>query len=635
MLDFLRKKKRSWVITLFLAIIVLVFVLWGVGSYVNEPRLESVAEVNGEVISQREFEVHYQRLVEFYRGLFKGTLTQETLRGLNLRGAIVEELVQKRLLLQEARRLGLEVSDEEIMEAIARAPEFQVGGRFSKNRYLQVLRSNRVSPGQFEVERRQQITVQKLYDIIQDAIQVTDAELKERYGLEQERVNYYFVRVAAGDFASQVRVTPEEIKNYYERNREALKEPLKVQVEYLPYPFDRFSPQVQVSEKEIEEFYNAHREERFRQSKAVRLRLIFFRIATGTDPRQKEQIRLKALGVLEEARAGRDFAELAKKHSEDPSAAQGGEIGWFSQGQLVGPLEKVVFSLKKGEIGLGESQAGYSIVKVQETKEEKTKSLREARGDILGTLKLERGKSEAARAADADREKALSGSELSALAKERGVPLRVTPFFSGSDPLPEVGRVEDFQKAAFSLPVKELSPVIEGPNAYYLLRVNQRREPLVPPLESARLEIEKRLKETKAMELASQKANSLLGELKKQRDIKKLAADHGLQVEETGWFVRSEPEIAKIGALQEIRPGGIPISSYQPVADRIYSQRTSLYLFAFKEGRAADMERFEKEKSQLHAQVLAAKRRMALQKFVDGLKAKAKIAVPARSLEES
>ncbi|MBI2349507.1 MAG: hypothetical protein HYV05_12750, partial [Deltaproteobacteria bacterium] len=135
--------------------------------------------------------------------------------------------------------------------------------------------------------------------------------------------------------------------------------------------------------------------------------------------------------------------------------------------------------------------------------------------------------------------------------------------------------------------------------------------------------------------LASQKANSLLGELKKQRDIKKLAADHGLQVEETGWFVRSEPEIAKIGVLQEIRPGGIPISSHQPVADRIYSQRASLYLFAFKEGQAADMERFEKEKSQLHAQVLAAKRRMALQKFIDGLKAKAKIAVPARSLEES
>ncbi|OGQ76874.1 MAG: hypothetical protein A3G94_08160 [Deltaproteobacteria bacterium RIFCSPLOWO2_12_FULL_60_16] len=636
MLDFLRKKKRSWVITLFLAIIVLVFVLWGVGSYVNEPRLESVAEVNGEVISQRELEVHYQRLVELYRGLFKGTLTQETLRGLNLRGAIVEELVQKRLLLQEARRLGLEVSDEEIMEAIARAQEFQVDGRFSKNRYLQVLRSNRVSPAQFEVERREQITIQKLYDIIQDSLQVTDGELRERYRLEQERVNFYFVRLAAGDFVSRVQVTREEIKNYYQRNREALKEPLKVQVEYLRYPFDYFSSQVQIGEKEAEDYYRTHRDEKFYQPKGVRLRHILLRLPPAGDPKQKDAARSKAEAVLQEARTGKDFAGLVRRYSEDPSAAQGGDAGWFAQGQLLPSVEKVAFALKKGEIsGVVESALGYHILKAEEVREAKTKGFKETREEIVRAIKAERGRSEAAKAADADREKALSGSELSALAKERGVPLRVTPFFSGSDPLPEVGRVEDFQKAAFSLPVKELSPAIEGPNAYYLLRVNQRREPLVQPLESARLDIEKRLKETKAMELASQKANSLLGELKKQRDIKKLAADHGLQVEETGWFVRSEPEIAKIGALQEIRPGGIPISSYQPVADRIYSQRTSLYLFAFKEGRAADMERFEKEKSQLHAQVLAAKRRMALQKFIDGLKAKAKIVVPARSLEES
>lgn len=635
MLDFLRKKKRSWVITLFLVMIVLVFILWGVGGYLNEPKLEILAEVNGEVISQREFEVHYQRLVEFYRGLFKGTLTQETLRGLNLRGAIVEELVQKRLLLQEARRLGLEMSDEEIMEALARVPEFQVDGRFSKNRYLQVLRSNRLSPAQFEVERREQITIQKLYDIIQDAIQVSDGELRERYSLEQERVNYHFVRLAAGDFASQVQVTPEEIKNYYERNREALKEPLKVQVEYLRYPFDYFSSQLQVSEKEAEDYYRTHRDAKFYQPKGIRLRHILLRLPAGGDPKQREAVRSKAEAALQESRAGKDFAGLARKYSEDPSAAQGGDAGWFAQGQLLPPVEKAAFALKKGEIsGVVESALGYHILKAEEVREAKTKGLKEAREEIVRAIKAERGRGEAAKAADADRERVVSGSELSALAKERSLPLKVTPLFSNAEPLPEVGRAEDFHKAAFSLPVKELSPIIEGPNAYYLLRVNQRREPLVPPLESARLDIEKRLKETKAVELASQKANTLLGELKKQRDIKKLAADHGLRAEETGWFVRSEPEIPKVGVLQEIRPGGIPISSYQPVADRIYSQGTSLYLFAFKEGRAADMERFEKEKSQLHAQALAAKRRMALQKFVDGLKAKAKIAVSARALEE-
>jgi len=392
MLDFLRKRKRSWVITLFLIIIVLVFILWGVGSYLKDPKTENIAEVNGEVISQREFEVRYQRLIEFYRGLFKGALTQETIKGLNLRGTIVEELIQKHLLLQEARRLGLEVADEELMEAIGGIPDFQVNGRFNKNRYLQALRSSQLAPAQFEIERREQLTIQKLYDIIQDNVYITDAELKERYRLEQEKVNFYFTRLSAGDFASQVQVTADETKNYYERNREAFREPLKVQVEYLVYPLDHFSSQVQVSEKEIEDYYGLYRATRFHQPKSAHLRHILFRLPVGADPKQKETIRLKAEAVLQEAWAGKDFTELAKKYSEDPSATQGGDAGWFTQGQLLPPLEKAAFALKKGELsGVVESTLGYHILRVEEAREEKTKGLKEAKEEIVRAIKAERG----------------------------------------------------------------------------------------------------------------------------------------------------------------------------------------------------------------------------------------------------
>ena len=636
MLDFLRKRRRSWVIMLFLVIIVLVFVLWGVGSYIKEPRSERLAEVNGEVISQREFETRYQKLVEFYRGLFKGALTQETIKNLNLRGAIVEELIQKRLILQEARRHGLEVTDEELADAIARIPDFQVNGRFSKNRYLQSLRSNRLTPAQFEMERKEQLTIQKLYDIIQDAVYVTEGEMRDRYSLEQEKVNFYFIRLSAGDFMSQVQVTADEIKNHYERNREALREPLRVQVEYLAYPFDHFSSQIQVGEKEIEEFYKIQREAKFYQPKGVRLRHILFRVPAGADAKQKEAVRLRAEAVLQEYRAGKDFAELAKRYSEDPSAAQGGETGWFTQGQLLPSLEKAAFALRKGEIsGVVETTLGYHLLKVEEAREEKTKGLKEAKEEIVRAIKAERGRSEAARAADGDREKALSGTELAQLAKERGLPLKVSPFFSGFETLPEVGPVEEFNKTAFALALKEISPAIEGPNAYYLLRVKQRREPSIPSLENMRSEIEKRLKETKALELASQRANALLGQLRKEKDIKRLANEHRLAVDETGWFLRNATEIPKIGVLQEVKPGGIPVSLYQPVPDRIYGQKANLYLFAFKESQGADMERFEKEKSRLLAQALAEKKQRALQKFVDSLKAKARIVVNARFLEES
>ena len=633
MLDFLRKRKRSWIVTFLLGLVIIVFILFYGGRSAREPGAETVAEVNGETISQREFGIHYQRALDLYRDLLKGALTQEAIKNLNLKGSVMEEMIQRRLLLQETRRLGLEVTDEELMDEIARMSEFQVNGRFSKNRYLQILRANRLAPGQFESERGEQLAIQKLYDIVQDAVHVTENEVRERYSVAQERVNFYFLRLSASDLSSRAEVTTEEIKNYYERNQDALKEPLKVQAEYLAYPFDHFSSRVHVSEKEIEDFYQRQRQTRFQQARALRLRHILL-VPSGADAKQKEKARSRAEAALKESRAGKDFAELAKKYSDDPSAAQGGDIGWITQGQLLAPLDQAAFALKKGEVsGIVESPFGYHILKVEEAKEGKNIGLKEATAEIVRAIRAERGKSEAGRAIDADREKALSGTDLSALAKQRGLALKVSPFFGRSEVLPEVGPLEEFNRAAFSLPANEIGPALEGADGYYLLRVRQRKEPALPPLESLRTEIERRLKEGKALELATQKARALLEQLRKERDIKKVAQEHGLQVGETGWFLRSDAEVPKIGPLQDVKPAGIAISLHQPVADRPYKQKNGIYLFVFKESQGADMGRFEGEKGRLLKQALAEKRQIVARRFVEHLRAKARIKVESRILE--
>ncbi len=636
MLDFLRKRKRSWVVTFLLGLVVVVFVLFYGGRYAREPGTEKVAEINGETISQSEFGIYYQRLIDVYRNLFKGSLTQEAIKNLKLKSTVMEELIQRHLLLQETRRLGLEVTDEELMDAIGRMPEFQVDGRFSKNRYLQILRANRLSPGQFEEERREQLAVQKLYDMIQDAVHVTENEAREQYSFAQERVAFYFIRLSASDFVSQANVIEDEIKNYYEGNKDSLKEPLKVQAEYILYPFPQFSAKVKVSEKEIEDFYKLHRETKFQQSRAVRLRHILLRVPSGADAKQKASARSKAEAALQESRAGKDFAELAKKYSEDPSAAQGGDVGWISPGQLPPSLDQAAFALKKGEVsGVLESPLGYHIFKVEDAKEEKSTGLKEATPEIIRSISAERGKTEAGRAADADREKAVSGTDLAALAKQRGLAVKVTPLFGRSEVLQEIGPMEEFSRTAFSLAVKEVSPAVEGPNGHYLFRVSRREEPTLPPLESVRAEIERRLKETRALDLATKKAQALLDQLKKEKDIEKVAKANGLQVAETGWFLRGDAEIPKVGALQEVRPGGIAISTHQPVADRLYAQKNSIYLFAFKASQGADMERFEREKTRLLEQALAEKRQGVMKKLIENLKAKARVEIEPRFLEES
>ena len=437
-------------------------------------------------------------------------------------------------------------------------------------------------------------------------------------------------------YLSEVKPTEEEIKKFYDRNKELLKEPLKVQVEYLSYPFDRFSSSAQITDKEVEDYYQAHRESRFHKPKEVKARYILVRVPPGADAKQKTDAQTRANHILTEARAGKDFAQLAKKESEDSTAAKGGEVGWLTRAQLPSPLDKAVFNLAKGEISnVIESPTGFHIVKVEDIRDEKTQSLKDATAEITRALKAEKGKREAAKLADRDREKALSGNDFAKLGQESGVAVNVTRPFTNGEVLPEVGQSPEFYKTALSMSSKDISPVIEGTNAYYVLKLKQRSEPAVPPFDAARSNIEKSLKESKAHEMLQQKARSLLEQLKKEKDITKLAQQNGLKLEETGWFLRSAAQLPKVGELSEMRSGGITLSAEKPFPDKIYTQKDNAYIFAFKDSQSADMERFDKEKEQLTNQALEESRQQVMQKFVESLKAKAQIQVHPGSLQES
>lgn len=636
MLDVLRKRKRSWIIIFLLGLIIVVFIAFYGGNKFRDASSQDIAEVNGEVITQREFALHYQKALERYRDLLKGSLTPELEKNLNIRGTLLEELIQKKLVLQEARQLGLAADDEDLMTAIAQVPDFQVNGRFNKERYLQLLRANRISPGQFEDEQREQLTIQRLYTMLLDAVHVTEAEVRDRYRFEQGKINLYFIRLPINNYLSEVKLSEDEIKNFYERNKEFLKEPLKVQVEYLSYPFERFSSSAQITDKEIEEYYQANRDSRFHKPKEVKARQILIRIAPGADAKQKSDAQTRANRILTEARAGKDFAQLAKQESEDSTAAMGGELGWLTREQLPSPLNKDAFSLAKGEISnVIESPTGFHIVKVEDIRDEKTQSLKEATAEITRTLKREKGKLEAARLADRDREKALAGNDFAKLAQGSGVAVNITRPFTNGEVLPEVGQAPEFYKTALSMSSKDISPVIEGPNAYHVLRIKQRTEPTVPPFDAVKSNIEKSLKESKAHELLQQKGKSLLEQLKKEKDINKLAQQNGLKLEETGWFLRNATQLPKVGELSELRSGGIELSAERPFPDKIYTQKDNAYILAFKDSQAADMERFDKEKEQFTKQALAENQQQVLQRFVDALKAKAQIQVHPGALEES
>ena len=145
--------------------------------------------------------------------MLKGSLTPEMIKGLNIKGSLLEELIQRKLMLQEARTLGLTATlDDDLAEHLALAPEFQVGGRFSKDRYLQILQTNRLLPAQFEEEQRDQLTIQRLYSVLVDSVHVSEAEVRDRYKIDQEKINLSYIKLPISSFISQVKLSADDIK---------------------------------------------------------------------------------------------------------------------------------------------------------------------------------------------------------------------------------------------------------------------------------------------------------------------------------------------------------------------------------------------------------------------------------------
>ena len=636
MLDFLRKRKRNWAILFLLVLIIIVFVAFYGGNKMGDRATSDIATINGEPISQREFAIEYQRSLERYREMLKGQLTEEMIKGLNLKGNIIEGLVQKKLVLQEARSLGLLASDDDVANQLSKVPEFQVAGRFNKDRYLQVLQANRLQPAQFEDDQRNQITLQRLYSIILDSVQASDAEVRERYRLDQEKINLQYVKLSVADFVSQVKLTDEDIKKWYDRNKESLKEPLKVQVEYLTYPFEQFSANAQISAKEIEEYYQNNQKTKFHRPREAKIRYIALAVAPTASAEEKKAVMAKAEAIVKDARRGKDFAQLAKQQSADATAAKGGDVGWVIQGQMPPDIDKLIFGIGKGDVSDPvQTPGGVQIFKIDDVRDEKNLTLKDATPEITQILKTEQAKKQAGKIADNDRVKAQAGTEFSKLAQETGVSVKETKLFAAGEVLPEFGQNQDIYKIAFGLGVKDVSQIVEANNAYIFFRIKQRKEPAVPPLDSVKDQVDKGAKEAKAYELTLQKGNSLLEQLKKEKDLGKIAAANDLKVEETGWFQRNAPQLPKIGDLAELRSGGLSLSAQNPVADKIYTQKDAAYILAFKGSEPADMAQFEKEKTLLKKQAVVENRQRALAKYLESLKAKAKIKFNNDFLEAS
>ncbi|MBW2147679.1 MAG: SurA N-terminal domain-containing protein, partial [Deltaproteobacteria bacterium] len=594
MLDIMRRKAQSWMIKVLLGLIVVVFAFWGVGS-IRERQFEVIAEVGDATISYRVFQQNYEDTLQAYQQQFGPALTDEMLKALNLKQRVMDDLIEKALLLQEADRLGIIISEEELEQAILQYPAFQNQGVFNQELYLRVLRANRMNPGDFEQDMAEQMKISRMQNIIRDAILISDQEIFEQYEYYNEKWNHNFVKfpispekvyASGGKKASQEPlITEEELKKYYDDHPDAFKTPLRRRVLYLHVKDKDFLDRVQVSDREVEDYYEINVDQ-YKIPEKVHARHILIKIVPSDTPTQVAEKRKKIEKILEEAKSGTDFAELARKYSQDGTASDGGDLGYFARGEMVGPFEKAAFELKPGEISpVVKTRFGFHIIKLEDRQEARTKPLEEVREQAEQAVIKQKAQELAYEEAEKLDQEVYERNSLEKVAEERGIRLETTEPFSREEDVPGLGYRPEFVKAAFEYNIGEISKLISEPSDHFILKVLEEIPPYVPEFEEVKEQVKLRLRETKAKEKARKEAEEFLAALRKQdASMDDLAAQFGVEKGETGLFPRqNEPTIPKIGRSEELWKEAVSLDDNHRLPEKVHLVDDAYVVISFKE----------------------------------------------------
>ena len=606
MLSTMRKHAGSWMIKVILGAVILAFIPFGYGIYQDRRDIE-VASVNGDSILYDDFNRVYNNLLVQMRQQFGDALNEEMIKMLNLRQQAMDRLVEEKLLLAEARRLNLKVSDEELAAAIASVEAFQTAGVFDARRYAFILERNRLSQEDFEAQQKQSMLVAKLNRLIAAGAKVSDNEAAEWYRFNNAEVNIDFVAFSPDSFKG-IEVTNEEVRAHFEKRAESYKTEPEIKVRYLRFDPEAYRSKVEMTAEEIRQYYDDNQSE-FVTPKTVEARHILIKVADDASEDDVEKARKKAADVLKLAREGKDFAELAKAHSEGPSGRNGGYLGSFKKEDMVKPFSDKAFSMKAGEISdLVRTQFGWHIIKVEKVNEGSTRSFEEARKGIRGKLIAERARLMAQEEAEQVYDVTFVGEDLVRNAQDRKLAVQETDFFTRRQgPAKGIREPAPFANAAFQVDDSEVSEILEYSDGFYLLQPIERREPQIPEFETVAERVKLDLIKERQREKAQQEADRFLEVLKGGKSLAEEAKRREFKTDASGYFKRTAA-IPKIGYHPDIAKSSFALSDDKRLPDEVFPAGGSFYVIQFASRKEPTEQEFEKDKEQVRTQLLQQKR---------------------------
>lgn len=636
MLGFFRKHRKYFFVVLVLA--TLSFIAGGAYLYVAGPfkmGQDVAIKVGSTKISTQEYLNTYNQLYSFYSNLLAqvkgGNVTEQDIKNLHLKQKTADLLIDKVLLLKEAKREGIDVTKADIEKSIEKNPVFAENGKFSKEKYLLILRENHIKPAEFEASIKNDLYIEKLKESMAKRINITD-EVAKKYFIDNfSNIKLSYVDFDASAYEKKVSYTDKDLQDYYNKNKQEFMDPAMVNVKYATIDIAYLAPKEKPTEQEMKSFYVAH-QQNFQMPELYKLAHILI-APKGNSKQDIEQAKNKAEEIYKQL-TPQNFEQLAEKYSDDKySNKKGGVLGWLYKAQFKqdNSFAKVAFNLKKGEISKPfETQMGYEIVYLIDTKPAQTISFDQAKPYITQILQMQKAQDNLFRESKKIALMIKNPQDFDKVCKQEGLNVQKTGLVAiNSNVLP----TSILQKAYESTTNTLLGPdEIKTNNfsAYIIYETVQKREPYLPSFDKVKDKVAAAYAKYKAAQLAKETFSKAITQ--KPYDLTKIAAQYGLSIKTTSSFSKMNPD-PNFACFN--KPENIDFIFRQNKGfSGFCSANGNNYIYEITD-KNADMNTYEQYKNQLKAQLKDEEVNKTLDNLLKTLKANTKIVINPQIVNES
>ncbi len=629
MIKFLQSGNRAakYILAGFLLVLAGSMVIYLIPNFMGDA--SASGSERGVIATVGNQEIHRDEVARTAQAMARGQQVPDFYRAIMNQQAF-QELLRQAEETYEAERMGLRVSDKELRDTLQNVSPykeyfFPEGKWIGAEQYKNLLSQSNMTIDQFENQVKLDILRRKLFSVVTADATVPESELEQAYKDQNTKVKVQYAVIQLDDIAKSIKPTDTELKAYFEVNKPRYQNaiPEKRQIKYFVVNNKDLADKVTVSDSDIQHYYSSHQDQ-YRVPERVKVRHILIETPKpGADGKvnQKavDEARAKSQDILKQIKAGGNFADLAKKYSQDPgSKDKGGELGWIVKGQTVAEFEKTAFSQSKGQISDPvQTSFGFHIIQTEDKEDARVKPLAEVRGEIEDALKREKLSALENKTSNDVIDTAQKQGLEKAAAKYNAQVVQ-SNMVARTDSLPGIGSQPSFMDAVFTTRDKAGPQVTRIPTGLVVYEIVKTEPPRAPSFEEIRDRVASDFKNERAASLLSRKTQEMADRAHSEHDLAKAAKEAGATVK-TSELVTRNSQVPDLGSMQGPAGAAFTLKQGEISGPLNFGRSQGVLQVVERQEPSLSDPQFAQQRDQMREQLLQQKKQEALMLFINDL----------------